>query len=79
MKIASSSTYSLFAYQQHTVRYTSLFPAAGLMEQFVNGVKAGQFVTTGTCIVPMAIAPGDRIEIDYGELGKIGTPGAAPA
>jgi len=37
-----------------------------------GGVKAGQFVTTGTCIVPMAIAPGDRIEIDYGELGKIG-------
>jgi 2-keto-4-pentenoate hydratase len=35
-------------------------------------VKAGQFVTTGTCIVPMAIAPGDRIEIDYGALGKIG-------
>lgn len=37
-----------------------------------GGVKVGQFVTTGTCIVPMAIAPGDRIEIDYGALGKIG-------
>ena len=37
-----------------------------------GGVKAGQFVTTGTCIVPMAIASGDRVEVDYGALGKIG-------
>ena len=35
------------------------------------GVKAGQFVTTGTCIIPFAIAPGDRIEANYGELGSI--------
>lgn len=48
------------------------------MTWFVNeaarhcgGVKAGQFVTTGTCIVPMAIAPGDRVEADYGVLGKL--------
>lgn len=40
--------------------------------QYCGGVKAGQFVTTGTCIVPLAIAPGDSIRMDYGELGSIG-------
>lgn len=36
-----------------------------------GGVVAGQFVTTGTCIIPMAIAPGDEITIDYGVLGAL--------
>lgn len=39
--------------------------------RYCGGVQAGQFVTTGTCIVPMAIAPGDQVKIDYGELGSI--------
>ncbi len=39
--------------------------------RYCGGVKAGQFVTTGTCIVPMAIAPGDRVEVDYGVLGRL--------
>jgi 2-keto-4-pentenoate hydratase len=38
---------------------------------YCGGVRAGQFVTTGTCIVPMAIAPGDEVTIRYGELGAI--------
>jgi 2-keto-4-pentenoate hydratase len=33
--------------------------------------KAGQIVTTGTCLVPMAIQSGDRIEGDLGELGSV--------
>lgn len=33
-------------------------------------LAAGQVVTTGTCLQPMAIAPGDRI---VGDLGAIGT------
>lgn len=37
---------------------------------YCGGVKAGQFVTTGTCIVPMAIAAGDEVTIDYGVLGS---------
>ena len=41
--------------------------------RYCGGVKAGQFVTTGTCIVPMAISPGDGVTIDYGELGTIST------
>jgi 2-keto-4-pentenoate hydratase len=32
---------------------------------------AGQIVTTGTCVVPMAIAPGDRVYGDFGELGTV--------
>ena len=38
---------------------------------YCGGVKAGQFVTTGTCIVPMAVKPGDAVSIDYGVLGTI--------
>ena len=38
---------------------------------YCGGVKAGQFVTTGTCIIPMAIKPGDEVSVDYGELGAI--------
>lgn len=36
-----------------------------------GGIAAGQFVTTGTCIVPMAIAAGDRLLMDFGGLGTI--------
>ena len=39
--------------------------------RFCGGVKAGQFVTTGTCIIPMAIASGDEVRADYGPLGAI--------
>ncbi len=32
---------------------------------------AGQLVTTGTCVVPMTIAPGDQIQGDFGALGTV--------
>ena len=35
-------------------------------------LAAGQVVTTGTCLVPMDVAPGDEVEVDYGELGRVG-------
>jgi 2-keto-4-pentenoate hydratase len=38
---------------------------------YCGGVKAGQFVTTGTCIIPMAVSPGDDVMVDYGELGTL--------
>ena len=38
---------------------------------YCGGVKAGEFVTTGTCIIPMAVAPGDEVTVDYGELGTM--------
>jgi 2-keto-4-pentenoate hydratase len=34
-------------------------------------LKAGQVVTTGTCVKPVAIAAGDRIEGDLGVLGRV--------
>lgn len=34
-------------------------------------LQAGQMVSTGTCMVPMAIAPGDRAEADFGVLGRV--------
>lgn len=32
---------------------------------------AGQVVTTGTCVTPIAIVPGDRLHGDFGVLGTI--------
>jgi 2-keto-4-pentenoate hydratase len=34
-------------------------------------VRAGQVVTTGTCLVPLPIAPDDRVTCDFGELGAV--------
>lgn len=34
-------------------------------------LAAGQFVTTGTSVVPVPIRPGDRFEADFGPLGRI--------
>ena len=35
-------------------------------------LAAGQVVTTGTCTIPLPIAPGDSVVVDYGVLGQIG-------
>jgi 2-keto-4-pentenoate hydratase len=34
-------------------------------------LRAGEVVTTGTCIVPAPIAPGDRVHVDFGALGTV--------
>ena len=34
-------------------------------------LTAGQFVSTGTCMVPVEVAPGDRVGADHGLFGKI--------
>ncbi|MCY4385644.1 MAG: hypothetical protein OXC18_00930 [Desulfurellaceae bacterium] len=36
-----------------------------------DGLKAGQLVTTGTCIQPTDIAPGVRVLGDFGPLGRV--------
>jgi len=48
------------------------------MEWFVNEMsslgiiaKAGQIVSTGTCLVPMPISPGDHVAGDFGPLGRV--------
>ena len=33
---------------------------------------AGEVVTTGTCVVPAAVGPGDELRADFGALGSVG-------
>jgi 2-keto-4-pentenoate hydratase len=48
------------------------------MTWFVNEMSGlgvmlckGQFVTTGTCLVPMAVSAGDHVTGDFGRLGRV--------
>jgi 2-keto-4-pentenoate hydratase len=34
-------------------------------------LRAGQVVTTGTCLVPLEIAAGDHVRMDFGALGRV--------
>lgn len=34
-------------------------------------LQKGQVVTTGTCMVPLELLPGDRVSADYGPLGRV--------
>ncbi|MEO8256330.1 MAG: fumarylacetoacetate hydrolase family protein [Acidobacteriota bacterium] len=34
-------------------------------------LRAGQVVTTGTCLVPLPIEPNDRVVADFGEFGTV--------
>jgi 2-keto-4-pentenoate hydratase len=34
-------------------------------------LKAGEVVTTGTCHPPLPIQSGDRMQADFGVLGKV--------
>jgi 2-keto-4-pentenoate hydratase len=35
-------------------------------------LAAGQVVTTGTCMAPLEILPGDKVTADFGALGTVG-------
>ena len=35
-------------------------------------LRAGQVVTTGTCLMPMPIGPGDHVTANFGALGSVG-------
>jgi 2-keto-4-pentenoate hydratase len=35
-------------------------------------LHAGQFVTTGTCMTPLELSPGDHVHADFGVLGRVG-------
>ncbi|HKY22477.1 MAG TPA: hypothetical protein VJM31_14775 [Vicinamibacterales bacterium] len=41
------------------------------LRTFGDGIDAGQFVTTGTCVIPVPIGPGDSIRADFGEFGSV--------
>ncbi|HEX2526737.1 MAG TPA: hydratase [Geminicoccus sp.] len=34
-------------------------------------LRAGEVVTTGTCMVPLAVEAGDQVHVDFGELGQV--------
>jgi 2-keto-4-pentenoate hydratase len=36
-------------------------------------LHTGQFVTTGACVPPIPVRPGDSVEADFGWLGRLGT------
>jgi 2-keto-4-pentenoate hydratase len=36
-------------------------------------LKAGEVVTTGTCLVPLPIQPGVAVSVDFGVLGRVAT------
>lgn len=39
--------------------------------QYADGLRAGDVVTTGTCVPPVAILPGDRVAVDFGPIGSL--------
>jgi 2-keto-4-pentenoate hydratase len=50
---------------------TALLWIAHELRTFGDGLSAGQFVTTGTCIVPVAIAARDSVRADFGDFGSV--------
>ena len=42
------------------------------------GVRRGELVTTGTCMTPLEIEEGDRVDVDFGILGSISVGVSAP-
>jgi 2-keto-4-pentenoate hydratase len=41
------------------------------LRTYGDGIAAGQFVTTGTCVVPVPIQRGDTFRADFGEFGRV--------
>jgi 2-keto-4-pentenoate hydratase len=44
---------------------------ANELSRFGDGLRAGQIVTTGTCITPIAVVPGNQVRMDFGILGSV--------
>ena len=40
------------------------------LRTYADGIARGQFVTTGTCVIPVPIHRGDRIRVDFGDFGE---------
>lgn len=36
-----------------------------------QAIEAGHFVTTGACVAPIPVAPGQRVDADFGWLGRL--------
>jgi 2-keto-4-pentenoate hydratase len=44
---------------------------ANELTEFGEGLRTGQVVTTGTCITPIPVTPGDQVRMDFGALGSV--------
>ncbi|BBK42476.1 fumarylacetoacetate (FAA) hydrolase [Allostella vacuolata] len=44
---------------------------ANELSQLGVTLRAGQVVTTGTCMIPLEIRPGDEVRADYGAIGLV--------
>ena len=44
---------------------------ANELSRHATTLRAGEVVTTGTCVVPLPIGPGDTVVGEYGPLGRI--------
>ena len=51
--------------------WTALTWIANELSRYGTGLLAGEIVTTGTCIVPLDIAPGDQLVADFGDFGCV--------
>jgi 2-keto-4-pentenoate hydratase len=50
---------------------TALVWIANELSRYGPGLRPGDIVTTGTCVVPVPAAPGERHLADYGALGSL--------
>lgn len=41
------------------------------LNMYGGAIQAGEIVTTGTCIKPVPVSPGDHLRMDFGILGEI--------
>jgi 2-keto-4-pentenoate hydratase len=41
------------------------------LRTYADGITAGQFVTTGTCVIPVPIHRGATFRADFGDFGKV--------
>ena len=44
---------------------------ANELSMFGDGLKAGEIVTTGTCIKPMEVREGDEVCLNFGDFGDV--------
>jgi len=44
---------------------------ANELTQFGSGLRAGEIVTTGTCLAPIPVSPGDHVRMDFGVFGSV--------
>lgn len=44
---------------------------ANELSNFGITLKKGEFVTTGTCVFPLTVKPGDKVIGDYGDMGQL--------